>query len=373
MQAYAEPILFAIIAFPVVALVFTLPYMIVQYRRHGSIPLMRTVIVYSFIFYLMCADLLTILPLQDIETVRAMTRPYTQLVPFMWVADAVRSSGFSASQPSTWLRMLTGKELFQFIANIAMFLPFGIYLRYYFRWSFKRTLIASFLLSLFFELTQLSGLFFIYPRPYRLADVDDLIANTLGGCLGYAIAPVVTAFLPSRDRLDEISDRRGKRVPLLRRTMAFLIDATLAQTAAWLLRGALPQSLPVSETLYDMLAFLGFLSMMTWLMGGRTPGRRLLRLRLEDARGGGRPRLWQCALHVVILYIAAFRASTEAVRLLSAQTLPAWRLALAVTMVAVAAAFWFVALLRAIMNDRQLLHCRFSRTREVSVIHVRTA
>ena len=61
MQAYAEPILFAIIAFPVVALVFTLPYMIVQYRRHGSIPLMRPVIVYSFIFYLMCADLLTIL------------------------------------------------------------------------------------------------------------------------------------------------------------------------------------------------------------------------------------------------------------------------------------------------------------------------
>ena len=41
MQAYAEPILFAIIAFPVVALVFTLPYMIVQYRRHGSIPFMR--------------------------------------------------------------------------------------------------------------------------------------------------------------------------------------------------------------------------------------------------------------------------------------------------------------------------------------------
>lgn len=373
MQAYAEPILFAIITFPVVALVFTLPYMIVQYRRHGSIPFMRTVIVYSFIFYLMCADLLTILPLQDIETVRAMTQPYVQPIPFRWMADAARATGFSVSQPETWLRMLKSKDLFQFAANVAMLVPFGIYLRYYFRWSFKKTLTASFLLSLFFELTQLSGLFFIYPRPYRLADVDDLIANTLGGCLGYAIAPVATAFLPSRDRLDEVSDKRGKRVPLLRRALAFLIDATLARMAAWLLRGALAQSLPVSETLYDMLAFLAFMCLMTWLMGGRTPGRRLLRLRLEDARGGGRPKLWQCALHVGILYIAAFRVSTEAVRLLSAQTLPVWRLVLAVAMVSVAAAFWFAALLRAFMRGGQLLHCRFSRTREVSVIRARAA
>lgn len=373
MKAYEEPILFAIITFPVVALAFTLPYMIVQYRRHGSIPFMRTVIVYSFIFYLMSTDLLTILPLQDIETVRAMTRPYMQLIPFRWVGDMARAAGFSAAQPSTWLRMLTSGDMFQFVANVAMLLPFGIYLRYYFRWSFKKTLAASFLLSLFFELTQLSGLFFIYPRPYRVADVDDLIANTLGGCLGYAIAPVATAFLPSRDRLDEISNKRGRRVPLLRRSLAFLIDATLAQAAAWLLRGVLPQSLPVSKTLYDMLAFLGFLSLMTWLMGGQTPGRRLLRLKLVDARRGGRPRLWQCALHVGILYIAAFRVSTEAVRLLSAQTLPVWRVALAVTMVAVATAFWIVALLRTFMRNGQLLHCRFSRTREVSVIHARAA
>lgn len=368
MQAYTEPILFAIITFPAVALVFTLPYMIAQYRRHGAIPVMRSVIVYSFVFYLMCADLLTILPLQDIETVRAMTKPYFQPIPFRWLADMARSARFSITEPASWLRMLVSGDMFQYVANIAMLVPFGIYLRYYFRCSMKKTIAASFLLSLFFELTQLSGLFFIYPRPYRVADVDDLIANTLGGCVGYAIAPVVTAFLPSRDRLDEVSAERGQRVPLLRRSLAFFLDATLAQIAAWLLRGTLPESLPVSETLYDMIAFLGFMCAMMWLMGGRTPGRRLLRMRVEDARGGGRPKLWQCALHVSILYIAAFRSSTEAVRLLSAQAQPVWRMALAVAMVAVAGAFWIVALLRAFMRDGQLLHCRFSRTREVSVI-----
>ncbi len=33
-------------------------------------------------------------------------------------------------------------------------LPFGVYLRYYFKCSFLKTVLASFLLSLFFELTQ---------------------------------------------------------------------------------------------------------------------------------------------------------------------------------------------------------------------------
>ncbi|MGE9575057.1 VanZ family protein, partial [Escherichia coli] len=58
--------------------------------------------------------------------------------------------------------------------NVLLLIPFGIYLRYYFRLSFMKTMIASFCLSLFFELTQLSGLYFIYPRPYRLFDVNDL-------------------------------------------------------------------------------------------------------------------------------------------------------------------------------------------------------
>ena len=179
---------------------------------------------------------------------------------------------------------------------------------------------------------------------------------------------MATAFLPTRDKLDEEADRRGRRVPLLRRTLAYLADATVVHTALHLLRTMLPQRLPVSETLYEMAAFVGLMCVMTWLLGGRTPGRRLLRLKLEDARTGARPMLWQCALHVGILYIAAFRASTEAVRLLSGPVMPVWRVAVAVMLVAVSGAFWMVALLRAIMHGGQLLHCRFSRTREVSMI-----
>ena len=49
-----------------------------------------------------------------------------------------------------------------------------------------------------FELTQLSGLYFIYPRSYRLADVNDLINNTVGGIVGYWLTPLFTFLLPTR-------------------------------------------------------------------------------------------------------------------------------------------------------------------------------
>ena len=69
--------------------------------------------------------------------------------------------------------MLTTDSFFHLAANVAMLFPLGIYLRYYFRQSFFGTVRWGFVVSLSIELLQLSGLLFIYPRPYRLFDVDD--------------------------------------------------------------------------------------------------------------------------------------------------------------------------------------------------------
>ena len=77
----------------------------------------------------------------------------------------------------------------------------------------------TFLLSLFFELTQLTGLYFIYPRPYRLFDVDDLMINMLGGILGYFIMNKLKVLLPSRE---EIND--SVKVSVLRKITSILID-----------------------------------------------------------------------------------------------------------------------------------------------------
>ena len=77
----------------------------------------------------------------------------------------------------------------------------------------------TFLLSLFFELTQLTGLNFIYSRPYRLFDVDNLMINTLGGILGYFIMNKLKVLLPSRE---EIND--SVKVSVLRKITSILIN-----------------------------------------------------------------------------------------------------------------------------------------------------
>ena len=54
MEAYLIPIKTAFLIFPIIAAFFTLPYMIQQYHKYGSISFLRTVILYSFILYLLC-------------------------------------------------------------------------------------------------------------------------------------------------------------------------------------------------------------------------------------------------------------------------------------------------------------------------------
>ena len=60
----------AMIWFPVLSALFTIPYVLVQYKKYGSIPMIRTIVVYSFILYLMVVYFLVILPLPAIGSVK---------------------------------------------------------------------------------------------------------------------------------------------------------------------------------------------------------------------------------------------------------------------------------------------------------------
>lgn len=212
MEAYLIPIKTAVLVFPLVAAAFTLPYMIYQYRTYGAIPPVKTVILYAFLFYLTCMYCLVILPLPTIREVEAYTTPTTQMIPFRFVADFIRETKFVLTDPSTWIPALTQNCFLQVLFNILLFIPMGIYLRWYFQMDWKETLLIGFLISLFLEYTQLSGLYGIYPRGYRLFDVDDLMLNTLGGGLGFAAAPFLTRFLPSRKQVDAVAASRNRVV-----------------------------------------------------------------------------------------------------------------------------------------------------------------
>ena len=270
-SGYLNIIKVAFLTFPFLAMLITIPYIISQYRKYGSIHSLRTVIVYSFVLYLLTAYFMIILPLPSIESVKNLTRASMQLIPFKFITDIIKTTPFVFNDVSTYLKSLAYSSVYVVLYNIILTIPFGMYLRYYFKKDLKTTIFYSFLLSLFFELTQLSGLYFIYPRSYRLFDVDDLILNTLGGTLGYFISSILFKILPKRDEIDKSSYESGKQISFLRRTIAFIIDLLLYLVLA-LITYYFIKSLLVSYFIYFVI--------LTYLFKGQTLGKKFMKIRI---------------------------------------------------------------------------------------------
>ncbi|UUZ86217.1 VanZ family protein [Paenibacillus sp. P26] len=222
---YLLPISYAFLTFPVAALLFTLPFLIVQYRRHGYINKIRALLLYLFLLYLMNALFLVILPL---PASRHNSPPdaasYVQWIPLHFILDIMKETEVRLDQPSTYLHLLKERAFLQVIFNMFLTVPFGMFLRYYFRAGWSKCLVTTFLLSLFFEVTQVTGIYGFYDYPYRLFDVDDLLMNTAGGMIGFVAAEWLSSVLPRIDLLDANVDLKQKRVSYTRRGIAFLLD-----------------------------------------------------------------------------------------------------------------------------------------------------
>lgn len=284
MSSYIEPIRFALIVFPFLALAISSVFFIYEYRKYGTFILTRAIVLYSFVFYLLCAYFLVILPLPTKEAVEQMTGPKMELHLFATWEHFRQNTVLVLSDPSTYLPAMRQSVFLEPVFNLLLIVPFGIYLRYYFRFSFIKTVIASFCLSLFFELTQLSGLYFIYPRPYRLFDVNDLLTNTLGGALGFIIEPVFTFMLPTRARMDEISYEKGKTVSLTRRLVAYLIDwgflSVLTFIITLLLQAAFKIGSITSSGGWIFIEVILYFMLVPYLTNGRTLGKRIVRIKI---------------------------------------------------------------------------------------------
>ena len=97
--------------------------------------------------------------------------------------------------------------------NIVFFVPLGIFMKAYFHKHWKFALLSGFLLSMLIEVTQLTGVFGLYPCSYRLFDVNDLITNTFGCLLGFILTWLIGYKVPSVKLSDEnyaAPNRRNK-------------------------------------------------------------------------------------------------------------------------------------------------------------------
>jgi glycopeptide antibiotics resistance protein len=195
---YLLPVTTALSVFPIIVLVVILPIAVLSYRRRGRAGGWTAVVVYGFLFYLVAAALQTIIPLPRDPDRYCTTHTYAsspQLRPFYFV-EVVRQR---ARGDWSFLGMLHNPALWSTVLNAFLLLPLGFFLRYLFRTRLLAATAMGFGVSLLFELTQLTGLWFVYPCAYRLFSVDDLILNTAGAALGWLLAGPLIRILPALD------------------------------------------------------------------------------------------------------------------------------------------------------------------------------
>ncbi len=309
LQQYWAPIFLSVGSSILIALIMAIPYAIYNYRKYGIVPMKRTFVWYSFMWYLVAAYFLVILPFPSREAVSEMTTPYYNLEPFIFVEHFLLNSGIDWADPSTYMRALIHPTAYTVYLNVIMMIPLGIFLRRYFYFGFFRTVASGFLLSLFFELTQLSGLYGIYSRPYRIFNVDDLMMNTFGVSIGFFVVPLINRYLPKIE--ESLADPEEEKVTIVRRMIAFVLDLlSIGIISIGLMRvlPLVPDLKDVLENHHSAIVFVitGLYFILSgWITGGYTIGMAIVKIKIAN-RKNREPGFLRLALRH-LLFLLWFR------------------------------------------------------------------
>lgn len=164
-----------------VGVLLFVPFVALSYRRHGGFGFARFVLWAAALIYFMAIWTYTLLPLPDPDAVRCAGVNLDLFEFVTEIRDAVRRPGSTLTDPA----------VLQIVLNVLLFIPLGFFLRV----LGGRGVVVAGLVGLgvsgFIEVTQLTGVWGLYPCAYRVFDVDDLLTNTLGAVVGSLMALVV--------------------------------------------------------------------------------------------------------------------------------------------------------------------------------------
>lgn len=298
MDERTAPALLAVVGGAVLVLLSLVPVVAVSYRRRGRFGPGDLLLLVAIPVYGLAILTYTLLPLPEVGPAFCAGRSTAetlQLRPFQFVADIGRiASGQDATGLRAWL---SNAAVQQVVLNVVLFAPLGWLLRGPFRRSVPVAVVAGFAVSLLVELTQYTGNWFLFPCAYRLADVDDLIANTAGALLG-----ALVAMLPGAGMRGGAADPdRPKPVTVVRRLLGVGCDLL----AVWISGAVLGAALRAAVTMIgdrspaswpswfgaanDILGYWvpPVLALLVPLLGaGGTVGQRAVRLRPARPDGG---------------------------------------------------------------------------------------
>jgi len=138
----------------------------------------RRVLIATFVVYLAVVAALTIVP-THLARIRSADPNHINIIPLGYSFKCYRTARDEDPR-------LTSFCLRNTLGNIALLLPFGLMLPLLTtrRQSLKRVLLLALFVSLTIETIQFGLRFVGNPRA---VDIDDVLLNTLGACLGFLI------------------------------------------------------------------------------------------------------------------------------------------------------------------------------------------
>lgn len=272
----------ALMLWPVLSAVLTIPILAYLYHKRGRLHLMQVVESYLAVLYLLGLVCFTLYPLPQGPTGLGFTYgvPW-QTDPLRFVKD-FRAYGWH-SVP-------------QLAFNVAFFMPLGFIAGRLFRLGFFGSTLLGLCASLLIETAQGTGVFGMYAYPYRCADVNDLMTNTLGAMLGWVCDAVFSVAVPHGE-LAKPGEYTYKP-SVIRRFVAFALDAVFVFAAALGISLLVTfgfgmagntesfQGIFLSDAFgWSVLGvFVLFEGLIPWLDDGKTIGGSIVRMSFETKR-----------------------------------------------------------------------------------------
>ncbi|WP_314096891.1 VanZ family protein [Microbacterium foliorum] len=201
------------------------PILVVQVRRYGALSFPRLLGAAAVSVYTVALVAYTLLPLPELRDNCGAGGGGLELVPGHSVGDILRET-----QGLSLLGVPTSRATLQVLFNVALFVPFGLIARRYWNRGPWVSILLGALVSFGIETTQLTGVWGLYECAYRVADVDDLIANTAGAAIGVLLAPLLLAWMPSARSL-RATRATPRPVTVWRRWFGMILDAVAVNIA----------------------------------------------------------------------------------------------------------------------------------------------
>ena len=202
LNSFSAPLIGSLSFWPFLCILLTIPFIISRLIMRRRVTWSYVFFSYGSILYFTGLIFFTLSPVPKDPIAFCQTHHIQpQLIPFNWVNYVVHPN-----KDTLYITL-------QLVMNIVFFVPLGIFMKAYFHKHWKFALLSGFLLSMLIEVTQLTGVFGLYPCSYRLFDVNDLITNTFGCLLGFMLTWLIGYKVPSVKLSDEnyaAPNRRNK-------------------------------------------------------------------------------------------------------------------------------------------------------------------